>query len=301
MKKNFVNAVLLQAKVVMMKVRITTLVENSLGENLALQNEHGLSFFIEVGDPAHASKCTRLLFDTGQSSKFIYNAGLLNIDLSKTEKIILSHGHYDHSGGLKDFVQTFGPTFELTVGKGFFTPKYANNNGAWQYLGNNFDRRYLEEKSIDTTCLSADTTEIGPGVYVVTNFPRICQLEKPSKRFFTYNGDHYEQDLFTDEVIIVLEVTAGLVVLLGCSHPGLINILETVRARFNKPIHCLIGGTHLVEADDVRLEQSLDYLCGLNLSMLGISHCTGEQATLRLKEAQKNFFVNSTGTSLYFD
>lgn len=284
-----------------MKARITTLVENSLGENLALQNEHGLSFFIEVSDLSGAYKCTRLLFDTGQSSKFIYNAGLLNIALTKTEKIILSHGHYDHSGGLKDFVKTFGTAFELTVGTGFFTPKYTNNNGAWQYLGNNFDRRYLEKKSIDTTCLTADTTEIAPGVFVVTNFPRTCQFEKPNKRFYTYNGRYYEQDLFTDEVIIVLEVTAGLVVLLGCSHPGLVNILETVRARFSKPIHCIIGGTHLVEADDVRLEQTLDYLRGLNLSMLGISHCTGEQATLRLKEAQKNFFVNSTGTSVCFD
>ncbi|HHU50538.1 MAG TPA: MBL fold metallo-hydrolase [Firmicutes bacterium] len=284
-----------------MKVRITTLVENSLGENLALQNEHGLSFFIETSDLSRTSKCTRLLFDTGQSNRFIYNAGLLNIDLSKTEKIILSHGHYDHSGGLRDFVQTFGPTFELTVGTGFFTPKYAYNNGTWQYLGNNFDCRYLEKKSIGATFLSADTTEIAPGIYVVTNFPRTCPFEKPNQRYFTYNGRSYEQDSFTDELIIVLEVTAGLVVLLGCSHPGLINILETVRARFSKPIHCLIGGTHLVEADEVRLEQTLDFLRGLNLSMLGISHCTGERATLRLKEGQKNFFVNSTGTSLYFD
>ena len=285
-----------------MKARITTLVENSIGENLALQNEHGLSFFIEI---SCTQTCTqeniRILFDTGQSSKFIYNAGLLNIDLTKTEKIVLSHGHYDHSGGCRDFVQTFGSAFELFVGGGFFTPKYANNSGAWEYLGNNFDRRYLEEKSISTTCLTSDTVEIAPGVYVVGNFPRISEFEKANRRFYTYNGQNYEPDLFTDEVIIVLEVKAGLVVLLGCSHPGLINILETVRARFNKPIHCIIGGTHLVEADDTRLERTLEYLRGLNLSLLGISHCTGQHATIRLKEAQNHFFVNSTGTSISFD
>jgi 7,8-dihydropterin-6-yl-methyl-4-(beta-D-ribofuranosyl)aminobenzene 5'-phosphate synthase len=285
-----------------MKARITTLVENSLGENLALQNEHGLSFFIEIPCTRTGSReGIRILFDTGQSRKFIYNAGLLNIDLAKTEKIVLSHGHYDHSGGFKDFVQTFGSAFELFVGDGFFAPKYANNNGAWEYLGNNFDRRYLEEKSINTTCLTSDTTEIAPGVYVVGNFPRISEFEKTNRRFYTYNGQNYEPDLFTDEVIIVLEVKAGLVVLLGCSHPGLINILETVRDRFNKPIHCIIGGTHLVEADDTRLERTLEYLRGLNLSLLGISHCTGQQATIRLKKAQNHFFVNSTGTNISFD
>ncbi|MDZ7793705.1 MAG: MBL fold metallo-hydrolase [Spirochaetia bacterium] len=76
-----------------MKIRITTLVENSLGEHLALKNEHGLSFYIEAG--SH-----KILFDTGQSDSFMYNAEQLKIDLSNLDYVVLSHGHYDHSGGL---------------------------------------------------------------------------------------------------------------------------------------------------------------------------------------------------------
>ena len=99
--------------------------------------------------------------------------------------------------------------------------------------------------------------------------------------------------------MIVLEVKAGLVVLLGCSHPGLVNIIEAVRTRFNKPIHCIIGGTHLVEADDLRLERTFQYLQGLNIPLLGLSHCTGEKATEYL--AEERFFLNSTGDSISFE
>ena len=98
-----------------MATKITTLVENLLGEHLGLRNEHGLSFLIEIDTPR-----TQILFDTGQSGNFIYNAGLLNINLAQTEKIVLSHGHYDHSGGLKAFVHSFGTNFELLVGNGVF-------------------------------------------------------------------------------------------------------------------------------------------------------------------------------------
>ena len=76
-----------------MQVKITTLVENSLGEHLALWNEHGLSFLIEI-----ETARTQILFDTGQSGNFIYNADLLNVNLAQTDKVVLSHGHYDHSG-----------------------------------------------------------------------------------------------------------------------------------------------------------------------------------------------------------
>src|SRR5690554_1649802 len=104
-----------------MQTKITTLIENSLGDNLALQNEHGLSFFIETwGDTSSPS---RILFDTGQSKNFIDNASLLNIDLTKTDKVVLSHGHYDHSGGFKDFVHAFGRSYQLFTGSGFFNPK----------------------------------------------------------------------------------------------------------------------------------------------------------------------------------
>jgi len=282
-----------------MQAKITTLIENSLGENLALQNEHGLSFFIETwGDMFPPA---RILFDTGQSKSFIDNAGLLNIDLTKTDKVVLSHGHYDHSGGFKDFVRSFGRSYQLFTGTDFFNPKYASNNGAWEFLGNNFDRDYLEKEEINFTFVTEDKLEIAPGVYIVTNFPRTTEFEKPNERFYTFDGTDYHLDLFTDEVIIVLSTCTGLMMMLGCSHPGLVNILETVKARFDQPMHCIIGGTHLVEADNLRLDRTIEYLEGLHVPLLGISHCTGDAAIRRLQETEKRFFLNATGTSMVFN
>ena len=112
-------------------LRITTLIENSAGEHLALRHEHGLSFFVEKDGRA-------IVFDTGQSGAFIGNAARLKIDLSAPDYVVLSHGHYDHSGGLKSLAGVSG-TFGLIVGQGFFREKYGFRNGAQQFLGNDFD------------------------------------------------------------------------------------------------------------------------------------------------------------------
>lgn len=277
-----------------MSIQITTLVENSLGENLALKNEHGLSFFIQTGE-------FNIIFDTGQSDNFIYNANTLNIDLSKTTHVVLSHGHYDHSGGFKSLVQTIGNSFELVISPEFFNEKYAYRDMAWQYLGNNFDKHFLHEKNIMTHYIKKDIVEIVPNIFVVRNFERSAAFEPPNERFYIHSGGKYISDCFDDEVVIVINTKKGLVVLLGCSHPGVVNILSTIIKKFDKPIYGILGGTHLVEADDRQLTLILEYLEKINAPLLGISHCTGEKAVKELRKNQKRFFCNCTGTSIKID
>lgn len=100
-----------------MSVNITTLIENSPGEHHALHAEHGLSFFIEKDDH-------KFLFDTGQSGRIIENAAQLRIDLTSIEYVVLSHGHYDHTGGLQALT-TITKDFNLILGQGFFDQKYG--------------------------------------------------------------------------------------------------------------------------------------------------------------------------------
>lgn len=279
-----------------MPIRITTLIENSVAEGLDLQIEHGLSFFIELG----GQRRLNMLFDTGQSDKFMGNARALNIDLKKTDFVAISHGHYDHSGGFRDFRQRFGNNFRLFLGEGFFNPKYAGDQGQYRFLGNNFDQDYLREKEIKTTFVEDELLQIAPGVHLMRNFPPGNDFELPNPRFQVFKDSSFELDLFADEIVLILETSQGLVVLLGCSHPGVVNILETIRSRLNKRLHGVIGGSHLMEADQQRLQKTFEYFRSLNLSMLSLSHCTGEIALSLLGAGDLPYLVNSTGTVVDF-
>ncbi|MBN2049200.1 MAG: MBL fold metallo-hydrolase, partial [Spirochaetales bacterium] len=235
-----------------MSLKITTLIENTPGEHLALKHEHGISFYIEKD--GH-----KLLFDTGQSGAFIENAVQLRIDLSNLEHVILSHGHYDHSGGLRSLVP-LTHDFELITGEGFFVEKYAFRGGSYEYLGNNFDPRFLAEAGITHRTVGKGSIEILPGVYVITGFPRVHDDEVINSRFKILVDGSFETDRFNDEVLVAVDSPLGVVAIVGCSHPGIKNMLDTVRNLLKKPLYAVIGGTHLVEADAKSLDKSVLYL-----------------------------------------
>jgi 7,8-dihydropterin-6-yl-methyl-4-(beta-D-ribofuranosyl)aminobenzene 5'-phosphate synthase len=275
-----------------MDIKITTLIENSLGEHLALYNEHGISFYIET-------ERGNILFDTGKSGRFIDNAEQLNIDLKNTDYVILSHGHYDHTGGFKKFVERFGHSFQLCISPLLLKEKYGYDGKAYQFLGNNFDEEFLKQKEIETRFITESIVEIIPGVFAATHFKRNAPFEKLNNRFYISKDGEYVLDSFEDEIVVVVETQKGLVVLLGCCHPGIVNILSTLIEKTGKNIYGILGGTHLVEADQERTKLTMEYLKEIEVKILGISHCTGDYAMSRLQEEHKEqFFHNCTGTSI---
>lgn len=275
-----------------MSLKITTLIENQQGENLSLEYEHGLSVFIENDN-------TKLLFDTGQSEKFIRNADKLNIDLKTLNYVVLSHGHYDHSGGFKYLADNIGNSFKLIINSRFSYPKYGFNGLSYEYLGNNFQPGFINEKNIEINYADKDINYIKPGIFTVSNFDRIFDCEKLNKRFYLKVNEEYVLDRFSDEIAICIETQKGLIVLVGCSHPGLMNILETISKRTGKKIYGVMGGSHLVEADEGRLDSTIKYLKNKDIQLIGLSHCTGSDAVLKLQsEFKGRFFYNSTGKSV---
>jgi 7,8-dihydropterin-6-yl-methyl-4-(beta-D-ribofuranosyl)aminobenzene 5'-phosphate synthase len=274
-----------------MSVKITTLIENSPGEHHALQAEHGLSFFIEKD--GH-----KLLFDTGQSGKIIENAAQLRVDLTSLEYVVLSHGHYDHSGGLQSLA-TITTDFKLIMGQGFFDKKYGCKKNSYEYLGNNFDEQFLGEQKIPYQFLYKNLTELIPDVYVITAFPRTHEDEVINPRFKILKNGSFQQDLFTDEVLLAIDTPEGLVVLLGCSHPGMKNMLDFTSTLINRPIYAVLGGTHLVEADENSLRKSMNYFKQNSLKVIGVSHCTGKVAMDQLAVSDERYFHNHTGSSLF--
>ena len=276
-----------------MSVRITTLIENSPGEHLALKSEHGLSFFIEKD--THS-----ILFDTGQSSGFLSNAAELRLDVGSVSHLILSHGHYDHSGGLRSLVARHSG-FRLLVGNGFFDEKYAARNGAYEFLGNNFDEEFLVRNTIEYAVVDAPLTEIVDGIFIVSGFHHSHLDEQISPRFVLRKDGHFVPDTFRDEVLVAVDSPRGLIVLLGCAHPGMQNMIDTVKSRIDRPIYGILGGTHLVEASTESMKSSVEYLSDETLQIVGVSHCTGAKAMEILSESNPRFFHNRTGTTLIVD
>lgn len=276
-----------------MPLKITTLVENSPGENHALQTEHGICFHVEKDG-------RKLLFDIGQTGAFIQNAQRLRIDLNDLDYVVLSHGHYDHSGGLR-FLTRLTREFRLLVGQGFFAEKYGQRNNVYDYLGNDFDAEFLEDQDIACETLDTRLREFLPGVYAITQFSKNHPDERVNPRFVVREADGFRADAFTDELLVAIDSPKGLVVLLGCSHPGVKNMLNTVTDLLEKPLYAVLGGTHLVEASPESMELTKAYLQQQNVKILGVSHCTGETGTRCLSSLEDMFFHNCTGSSLFVE
>lgn len=269
---------------------ITTLIENSPGEHHGLLSEHGISFHIRKD--GHS-----LLFDAGQSEALIHNAAKLRVGLSATDFVVLSHGHYDHSGGFRRLCD-YASDFELRIGNGFFVDKYAVRGAAYDFLGNDFDEDFLSDRGIRYSFAAEATEEIVPGVFILSNFPRRHDDEVVNPRFLLRRNNAFEPDRFDDEILLAVDTPRGLVVLLGCSHPGMKNMLDAVTARLRRPILAVLGGTHLVESKGEGLERSLAYLNDGDIKIVGVSHCTGKEAVERLRASNAGFFHNVTGSSL---
>ncbi|MFA6784872.1 MAG: MBL fold metallo-hydrolase [Sphaerochaeta sp.] len=277
-----------------MATEITTLIENTLGEHLGLHTEHGLSFLVETED-------STIIFDSGQSDAFLENATKLHKDLSKVNHVVLSHGHYDHSGGFRSFVETFPASkFTLWTGKGFFEGKYAKFNASYQYLGNDFDETYLLKHHIPHQTV-LEKQEIAKGVWAVTKFDKVHLQETIHPRFVLHQNGEWIKDDFSDEVLLVLESAKGLIVLVGCAHPGILNMLSTVKRLFNQNIYALLGGTHLVEADEVRVNETIRQFSEERIEVLGISHCSGMPSIELATKASHIHFHNCTGSSLILE
>lgn len=277
-----------------MSVKITTLIENNTDDNSFLYNEHGVSFFIEADD-------INIIFDTGQSGKFIDNANKLNIDLKQANYLVLSHGHYDHSGGVTNLVKEIGNSFQIIINDKFSNNKYAYDENRYRYIGNCFDKKYLEDNNISVKYINEGMYSISSNIIVASNFIRKTNFEKLSDRFFIELNGKFEKDTFLDEIALAIKLKEGLLVILGCSHVGVVNILETLIQRTNMPIYGIVGGTHLIEADQLRLEETIKYFKEKDIKLIGVSHCTGENNVARLKtEFKDRFIYNNTGMQLKY-
>ena len=279
-----------------MKLQITTLIENNLDDKKELINEHGLSLYIEADG-------LNILFDTGQTGDFIKNAKILKKDLNILDYMILSHGHYDHSGGIKKLVNMLSKYPKLIVGAEFFKPKYKIvDEQTYKYIGNTFDKKFILDNNIPLKKIEEDIFYITDNIMVFHNFSRTTNFEKRNQKFYITENNVSTHDDFDDEIVLGIATAKGLVVIVGCSHVGIINILGSISKKIGMQIYAVIGGTHLVEADETRIQKTLDAFGAMNIKYIAVSHCTGEEAIKRIQqEFSDGFIYNNTGNVIVID
>lgn len=327
-----------------MELQITTLIENMQDDAEELICEHGLSLYIEFGGK-------RILFDTGQSGDFLKNAKKLGKSVQDVDYIVISHGHYDHSGGLPKLMEepettgasglfeepgTTGASglFEtqatspkgipMYIGAEFFDEKYKLlSDGTYRYNGNPFKENDLPTEKLSLHKITGDITYLEEDIILFKNFQNRTDFERLNPKFFVKRsengvkkdascgletnaekkvfadapvGENYELDDFRDEMALGLCTSKGLVLIVGCSHVGIVNILQTVKERIDLPIYSVLGGTHLVEADEGRLIKTVEAMKTLGLQQIAVSHCTGEPGMICVEQAfGKQFVKNNTG------
>ncbi len=272
-------------------MKITTLVEDTATKPKLIA-EHGLSMLIETSE-------NNILFDTGQLFALFHNARILNIDLSKVDKIVLSHGHYDHTGGLKKVLSRTSKV-DVYAHPDIFTPKYAKDKEHNRYIGIPYKREELESKGA-VFHLSREPLQITDNIMTTGEIERITDFEAISDNLCVMRaGRLVKDDLLDDQALIVRAAADDVVVVLGCTHAGLVNTLQHIsELTGDVPISMIIGGTHLLHSSSCRIKRTIDALKGFGVKKVAASHCTGRRASAMLLEAFGcNFIENHVGTQI---
>jgi len=279
------------------ELRLTTLSENTaLARPRGLFAEWGLSILLEVDN-------LKILLDTGQSISTIHNAVALEIDLSQIDKIVLSHGHYDHTGGLQQVLNRVRKEVEVIAHPDVWAAKYAHNpnEGSYSYIGIPFQREELESLGA-TFRLTRKPVWLTENIVTSGEIPMVTDYETIDPSLCMKEGDEFRPDPLGDDQALFIKTEQGLIVILGCAHRGVINTLRHAQKITGmEPIHTVVGGTHLIRASEVQMELTIAELKEIGVQRLGPCHCTGMGAATRLaQEFGEGFLFNNVGTHITF-
>ena len=272
-----------------MKIKTTILCENCVFHLPGALAEHGLSIFMETDHGNY-------LLDTGAGKTIVNNALILEIDLKTIKGVILSHNHYDHTGGMVPVLDLRGAV-DVYAHPDLFRETYSASKGKTRYIGVPNPRAMLEVKGARFS-FSGDFRQIAPGIWLTGEVPRLTDYELGDKKLVVKSGERYVKDDLRDDQSVVVETEKGLFVVLGCCHSGIINTLSYIVEKMGqRHIHAVIGGTHLGPVSDKQRDKSIDALKAFDIERLGVSHCTGLETASRLAaEFGDRFFFCNVGT-----
>lgn len=256
--------------------QVTILVDNHAGEGFVA--EHGLSLWIETENK-------RILFDTGQGRALENNARVFGIDLAKTTAVVLSHGHYDHTGGIPQVLQQARNT-NVYCHPAMVLPRYSIRNGMPKPIQIPLaSMAAIDKLSLEHLHWVQQPVFLSDNIGLTGPIPRETDFEDTGGPFYL-NPQGTSADPIEDDLALWIRTDDGVIVCVGCSHAGLVNTLNHVqRLSHGLKVRAIIGGFHLLNASRERLEQTITALRLLEPDMVVPCHCTGELAVAVLRNA----------------
>jgi 7,8-dihydropterin-6-yl-methyl-4-(beta-D-ribofuranosyl)aminobenzene 5'-phosphate synthase len=252
-------------------VRVTIAVDNLANDGL--DAEHGLSILVE-------SREGSLLFDTGQTEAVVRNLEALGADLERIEAIALSHGHYDHTGGLR-VVMSLTPNSTCHAHPACFQSKYAASEQGMRSIGIPGSSTVADR----VIRYNRGPAEVMPGMTLSGEIPFRAGIDILESRFLTDGSPGLIQDTFEDEQCLVVRGDSGTAVLLGCAHRGVENnVLAAVDVAGTDEIKLAVGGMHLGDADEARLNEVAEFFERTPTETIACCHCTGQEAYQYLRD-----------------
>lgn len=259
------------------RVRLTILCENSVGRPGRLIGEHGFAALVEAAGKT-------FLFDTGQGLGLAANVRELGLDLAGLDGIVLSHGHYDHGDGLAAALLLSGPT-TVYAHPDLFVERYWRSSYELRPIG--LSRRRADYEALGARFeLTRAARELATGLWLSGEVPRLTPYETGDPHLVVTDGSGFAPDPLRDDQSLYIAGPDGLVLLLGCAHAGVGNIMHhALQLTGQGRIQALVGGTHLGPAGEDQFRESLAALRRHGVQRLALGHCTGLARAAQLQAA----------------
>ena len=281
-----------------MNVKVTVALDNCVPINsrLPFLGEHGLSMLVESND-------ARFLIDTGESSAALHNLRLLGISPASLDFITISHGHHDHTGGLFHILSEAGRKMPVYLHPAAFKPRYAAGQGERRFAGMPHRRELLTALGADWRFVEAPV-QLLPGMWLSGEVPRATAYETGDQRLIAA-GESAGcdcQDALEDDMAIFCKSEKGLVVISGCTHSGLVNMVHHgLSVSGCERLHGWIGGTHLGPVGGAQQASTLEQLKAFAPDFVAANHCTGFAMMARLYQVFGERFIPAfVGTVIEF-
>lgn len=262
-------------------MKITSIIDN-ISHNKFIKSEHGLSLLIELNGK-------KILFDTGSSDLLLDNAKKLNLDLSDIDILIISHGHYDHMGGMRSFF-SLNKKAKVYIKRQVCQKYYIKKQFFYKYVSGDLA---LFEEFKDRFIYIDNNTEIIDNVYIIAQISEIDKCAYIKNSMYKLNNLTLFKDPLDHELLLAIIHNNNLTVITGCSHNGIINMVNEVKLYFpNQKIQNLIGGFHLKGLKKSNEKSIINHLASelkkYNIEKIYTCHCTSYKYYLMLKDILNN-------------